>query len=77
MVELGLKQLLIDAGVSFGVAAAQALARGEIDGFWANAMGAEIALRHGTARATISRPFNSGSNQGHASHATTAGNFRH
>jgi ABC-type nitrate/sulfonate/bicarbonate transport system substrate-binding protein len=73
MVELGLKQLLIDAGIdlvrddvrivgvpgahapgiSFGVAAAQALARGEIDGFWANAMGAEIALRRGVGKVIL------------------------
>jgi ABC-type nitrate/sulfonate/bicarbonate transport system substrate-binding protein len=35
------------AGVSFGLTAAQALAEGKIDGFWANAMGAEIAVRQG------------------------------
>ena len=34
-------------GVSFGVRAAQALAEGQIDGFWANAMGAETAVRRG------------------------------
>lgn len=34
-------------GVSFGVAAAQALAEGKIDGFWANGMGAENAVRAG------------------------------
>lgn len=34
-------------GVSFGVAAAQALAAGAVDGFWANGMAAEIALREG------------------------------
>lgn len=34
-------------GESFGVTAAQALKIGEIDGFWANAMGAETALRSG------------------------------
>lgn len=67
MVDLGLKRLLIDAGidlardnvrivgvpgtmdpgVSFGVAAAQALQDGKIDGFWANGMGAENAVRSG------------------------------
>ena len=36
-----------DAGVSFGVHAAQALRDGIIDGFWANAMGAEVAVRSG------------------------------
>lgn len=35
-------------GVNFGVAAAEALARKEIDGFFANGMGAEIAVRRGT-----------------------------
>jgi ABC-type nitrate/sulfonate/bicarbonate transport system substrate-binding protein len=34
-------------GVNFGVAAAQALESGAIDGFMANAMGAEIAVRRG------------------------------
>jgi NitT/TauT family transport system substrate-binding protein len=34
-------------GVSSGVAAAQALADGKLDGFWANAMGAENAIRQG------------------------------
>jgi ABC-type nitrate/sulfonate/bicarbonate transport system substrate-binding protein len=35
------------ASVSFGLTAARALAEGKIDGFWANAMGAEIAVRQG------------------------------
>ncbi len=34
-------------GVSFGVTAAQALEAGHLDGFWANAMGAETAVRRG------------------------------
>ena len=34
-------------GVSFGVTAAKALEDGVIDGFWANAMGAETAVRRG------------------------------
>jgi NitT/TauT family transport system substrate-binding protein len=34
-------------GVNFGLAAAQALAAGEVDGFFANGMGAEIAVRSG------------------------------
>jgi NitT/TauT family transport system substrate-binding protein len=37
----------LEAGVSFGVTAARALEAGLIDGFWANAMGAEVALRRG------------------------------
>lgn len=35
------------AGVSFGVAAAKALEEGKLDGFWANGMGAEVAIRSG------------------------------
>jgi ABC-type nitrate/sulfonate/bicarbonate transport system substrate-binding protein len=66
-VDLGLKRLLIEAGidlerdrvqigpipgatgsgVSFGISAAKALEEGKLDGFWANAMGAEIAVRRG------------------------------
>ncbi len=33
--------------VSFGLAAARALAEDKLDGFWANAMGCEVALRRG------------------------------
>jgi NitT/TauT family transport system substrate-binding protein len=36
------------AGVNFGLTAARALENGEIDGFWANGMAAEIAVRRGT-----------------------------
>ena len=36
--------------VSFGVFAAQALQEGKIDGFWANAMGAETAIAQGTGK---------------------------
>lgn len=36
------------AGMSFGIAAAKALEEGKLDGFWANGMGAEVALRNGT-----------------------------
>jgi ABC-type nitrate/sulfonate/bicarbonate transport system substrate-binding protein len=35
------------AGINFGVTAARALADGKIDGFWANGMGAEVAVRSG------------------------------
>ena len=35
------------ANASFGLMAAQALKDGKIDGFWANGMGAEVALRSG------------------------------
>ena len=36
-----------DAGVSFGIHAARALEERTIDGFWANAMGAEVAVQSG------------------------------
>lgn len=35
------------AGVSFGVSAAKALENGEIDAFWANGMGSDVALKSG------------------------------
>jgi ABC-type nitrate/sulfonate/bicarbonate transport system substrate-binding protein len=35
------------AGVSFGMAAAKALEDGTVDGFWANGMAAEVAVRGG------------------------------
>jgi NitT/TauT family transport system substrate-binding protein len=40
-------------GLSFGIAAAQALASGQLDGFWANAMGAENAVRKGVGRVIL------------------------
>jgi ABC-type nitrate/sulfonate/bicarbonate transport system substrate-binding protein len=40
-------------GVSFGVAAAEALESGEIDGFWANALGSETAVRRGAGRVVV------------------------
>jgi ABC-type nitrate/sulfonate/bicarbonate transport system substrate-binding protein len=59
----GLKQMLKREGISdvqigpvpgavgekasFGLMAARALAEGKIDGFWANGMGAEVAVREG------------------------------
>ena len=74
LVDLGLKQLLIEAGinlekeevniapvpgafqgdsVNFGVAAAKALEEGKVDGFWANGMGAEVAVRRGAGTMVI------------------------
>jgi len=41
------------AGVSFGLAAAKALEKGEVDGFWANGMAADIALRGGSGTLVI------------------------
>ena len=65
----GLKQLLKRAGIpevqigpvpgalgekaSFGLAAARALAEGTIDAFWANGMGAEIAVRDGVGTVVL------------------------
>jgi ABC-type nitrate/sulfonate/bicarbonate transport system substrate-binding protein len=66
-VEMGLRRLLIEAGVdpqrdgvtiapvpgasgagvNFGLTAAKALEDGAIDGFWANGMGTEVAVRRG------------------------------
>ena len=37
----------IGQGASFGLLAAKALEEGKIDGFWANGMGAEVAVRSG------------------------------
>jgi ABC-type nitrate/sulfonate/bicarbonate transport system substrate-binding protein len=41
------------AGVSFGMAAVNALEDGAVDGFWANGMGAEVALRRGIGTLVI------------------------
>jgi NitT/TauT family transport system substrate-binding protein len=42
-----------EPGVSFGVAAAKALGDGKLDGFWANAMGAENAVRAGVGKVIL------------------------
>jgi ABC-type nitrate/sulfonate/bicarbonate transport system substrate-binding protein len=44
---------MMEPGVSFGVAAARALEKGTIDGFWANAMGAETAVRSGVGNVIL------------------------
>lgn len=64
----GLKQMLKKAGIeaqvgpvpgavgekaSFGLMAAQALQDGKIDAFWANGMGAEIAVRNGVGSVVL------------------------
>jgi NitT/TauT family transport system substrate-binding protein len=41
------------AGMSFGVMAAQALEQGRVDGFWANGMGAELAVRRGVGTVVL------------------------
>jgi NitT/TauT family transport system substrate-binding protein len=73
-VEMGLRRLLVEAGidlerdrvqivpvpgisgtgiVNFGVSAAKALEDGLIDGFWANGMGAEVAVRRGVGTVVL------------------------
>ena len=39
-----------DPGASFGVVAAEALERRLVDGFWANALGSETAVRRGVGK---------------------------
>ena len=72
-VEMGLRRLLIEAGldlardgitiapvpgslgagVNFGVTAAKAMEDRKIDGFWANGMGAEVAVRRGVGTVVL------------------------
>jgi len=70
-VDLGLRRLLVDAGIdlrevdiapvpgaagsgtNFGLTAARALAERTIDGFWANGMGAEVAVRSGAGTVVL------------------------
>jgi NitT/TauT family transport system substrate-binding protein len=72
-VDLGLQQLLVDAGIdleadrveitpvpgaagagtNFGLTAARALEDGKVDGFWANGMGAEVAIRSGAGELVL------------------------
>jgi len=72
-VEMGLRRLLIEAGldlerdsvtiapvpgatgttVNFGLTAAKALENGKIDGFWANGMGTEVAVRRGVGTVVL------------------------
>jgi len=42
-----------DPGASFGVTAAEALERGAVDGFWANALGSETAVRRGVGKIIV------------------------
>ena len=41
------------AGVNFGVTAAKAMEDRKIDGFWANGMGAEVAVRRGVGTVVL------------------------
>jgi len=43
----------LNAGVNFGVTAAKALEEGKIDGFWANGMGTEVAVRRGVGTVVL------------------------
>jgi ABC-type nitrate/sulfonate/bicarbonate transport system substrate-binding protein len=43
----------LGAGVNFGVTAARALEERRIDGFWANGMGAEVAVRRGVGTVVL------------------------
>jgi NitT/TauT family transport system substrate-binding protein len=43
----------LNAGVNFGVTAAKALEDRKIDGFWANGMGAEVAVRRGVGTVVL------------------------
>src|SRR5262249_36027577 len=72
-VEMGLRRLLIEAGIdlardrveiapvpgavgagiNFGVTAARALEERKIDGFWANGMGTEVAVRRGVGTVVL------------------------
>lgn len=59
-VEMGLRRLLIAAGidlqrdgVNFGLTAAKALEERKINGFWANGMGAEVAVRRGVGTVVL------------------------
>lgn len=75
-VEMGLRRLLVEAGidpvrdgvtiapvpgaagagaasVNFGLTAAQALADGKIDGFWANGMGTAVAVERGAGTVVL------------------------
>jgi ABC-type nitrate/sulfonate/bicarbonate transport system substrate-binding protein len=46
-VQIGPVPGAVEKTASFGVMAAKALEEGKLDGFWANGMGAEVALRKG------------------------------
>jgi ABC-type nitrate/sulfonate/bicarbonate transport system substrate-binding protein len=41
------------AGINFGLTAAKALEDGKIDGFWANGMGTEVAVRRGVGTVVL------------------------
>ena len=52
-VQIGPVPGALTSGVSFGVQAAKSLAEGVIDGFWANGMGTEVAVRSGAGSVVL------------------------
>jgi ABC-type nitrate/sulfonate/bicarbonate transport system substrate-binding protein len=52
-VQIGPVPGVVGEKASFGLAAARALAEGKIDGFWANGMGAEVAVREGVGTVVL------------------------
>jgi ABC-type nitrate/sulfonate/bicarbonate transport system substrate-binding protein len=52
-IEVGPVPAMDSPSVSFGVTAAKALEDGKLDGFWANAMGAEVAVRRGVGTVVL------------------------
>lgn len=52
-IEIGPPPGGVPKGQSFGVTSARALMDGEIDGFWANAMATELAVREGIGKVVI------------------------
>lgn len=77
-VHIGPVPAVAGAGTSFGVAAAKALEAGAIDGFWANGMGAELALRRGTGTLVLDARRGDGPHGGQCLHLPRArGHRRH
>jgi len=52
-IEIGLPPGGVPKGTSFGVAAAEWMRQGIIDGFWANGMGTEVAVTNGIAKVIL------------------------
>jgi NitT/TauT family transport system substrate-binding protein len=52
-VDIGPVPGAVGSGLSFGVHAARSLAEGAIDGFWANGMGTEVAVREGSGTVVL------------------------
>lgn len=52
-VQIGSVPGVVEKTASFGLMAAKALEQGKIDGFWANGMGAEVAVRSGVGTVVL------------------------